>query len=232
MWKPLVLGNRGQEVKDSQWLLTHGRFGNFHPGPIDGIAGDQWAAAIKRAKYSLGYPRSLLRPIFGAQLYSYLLPKDRTGAKRLPLAYQQRRIARRPKAVNHRLLICDYARWGVAHEWSIGYRQTRPIPSSPWHLPMLTDCSGFATLAYKAGNAPDPNRNGYNGSGNTDTLSAHGTHIYTSQLRPADLVFYDHPEHVGIYMGGGHVIEHGSSAGPRWEPTFYRPVSHCRSYLP
>ena len=230
-WTDLVLGNRGQHVKDSQYLLTAGRFGNFHPGAIDGVAGDQWAAAIRRAKYALGYPTNLIVPIFGNRIYHYLLAKDHGGWV-LPAAYRARRIARRPKPVNHRTLVCDYARWGVKNERSISYAQTRPIPSNPWHLPMHTDCSGFSTLAYKAAGADDPNHFGYNGAGNTDSLSQHGTHISVSQLRPADLVFYDHPDHVGIYMGDGHVIEHGSSAGPRWEPTYYRPVSHCRSYLP
>lgn len=230
--RTLVLGNKGQEVKDSQWLLTHGRFGNFHPGSIDGIAGEQWAAAIKRAKYSLGYPKNLIIPVFGPRLYSYLLPRGRTGWKPLPPLYRARRIARRPKPVNHRLLICDYAKWGVQHEREIGYAEVRPIPSNPWSLPMHTDCSGFCTLAYKASGASDPNHYGYNGSGNTDSLSAHGTNVSVSQLRPGDLVFYTHPDHVGIYMGSSHVIEHGSSAGPRWEPVYYRPVSHCRSYLP
>ncbi len=229
--KTLVLGNKGQLVKDSQYLLTDGRFGNFHPGVRDGIAGDQWAAAIRRAKYALGYPTHLIVPTFGPKVYSYLLPKSQKGWRPLPAQYRARRIARRPKEVGKRTLVCDYARWGVKNERSIGYAQIRPIPASPWHLPMNTDCSGIATLAYKAADALGAI--GSNGrDGNTDTLSAHGKHIGVSQLRPADLVFYDHPDHVGIYMGDGHVIEHGSSAGPRWEPTYYRPVSHCRSYLP
>lgn len=228
--KTLVLGNKGPLVKDAQYLLTAGRFGNFHPGPIDGIFYQQMAAAIKRAKFALGYPTNLIVPTFGDKLYHYLLPKQQGGWV-LPPTYQKRRTARRPKAVDKRHLVCDYALWGVEHEPQITYAQVRPIPASPWRLPMRTDCSGFATLAYHAADAL--NAIGSNGrDGNTDTLSAHGKHISVSELRPADLVFYDHPGHVGIFMGHYHVIEHGSSAGPRWEPTNYRPVSHCRSYLP
>jgi hypothetical protein len=230
--RTLVLGNKGPDVKDAQYVLTFGRFGNFHPGPGDGIFGQQMAAAVKRAKFSLGYSNKYVIPIFGNKLYSYLLPRGHKGWRPLPLSYQARRVARLKAAkVTKRKLVCDYARWGVSHEPQISYAQVRPIPSNPWHLPMATDCSGIATLAYHAAGALDAI--GSDGtSGNTDTLSAHGKHVTVAQLRPADLVFYDHPDHVGIYMGGGHVIEHGSSAGPRWEPVYYRPVSHCRSYLP
>lgn len=231
--KTLVHGNRGQNVKDSQYLLTYGRFGNFHPGALDGNAGEQWMAAINRAKYALGYPKSRIHPVFGEQLYNYLLPRGRTGWKPLPPTYRARRIKRLKAAqVTKRVLVCDYARWGIKHEREISYAQVRPIPSRPWSLPMHTDCSGFATLAYKAAGANDPNHNNYDGSGNTSTLEAHGIHVSASALRPADLVFYDHPDHVGIYMGDKMVIEHGSSAGPRWEPYNYRTVTHCRSYLP
>jgi len=232
--KTLVLGNKDKAkhgpVHDAQYLLAEGRFGNFHPGPRDGIFGDQMAAAIKRAKWQLGYPSSAIVPVFGTRLYHYLLLKERGGWV-LPPAFLVRRAARRPKPTSKRDLVCDYARWGVRNEGQIGYAQVRPMPSTPWSLPMHTDCSGFSTMAYKAAKAPDPNHLGYNGSGNTDTLLAHGTPVSIAQLRPADLVFYDHPDHVGIYIGNGFVIEHGSSRGPRWEPTGYRTVTHCRRYL-
>lgn len=225
----LVLGNKGQVVKDCQYLLTSGRFGDFHPGPVDGVFGGRMAFAIKRAKYALGYPQHLIVPIMGDHLYHYLLPKAKGGWV-LPPLYRARRIKRRPRLVSRRDLVCEYARWAVKNEPLISYAQVRPIPASPWHLPMYTDCSGFATLAYHAANALGAiHSNGRDG--NTDTLLSAGRHVSVSQLQPADLVFYSHPEHVGIYMGHGLVIEHGSSRGPRWEPTNYRPITHCRSYL-
>lgn len=230
MKKPLVLGNHGQPVRDAQYLLAEGRFGNFHPGPRDGVFGDQMAAAIKRAKWALGYPANQIIPVFGDRIYHYLLLKEKGGWV-LPAAYRVRRSKRRPKPTTKRELVCEYARWGVRNEASIRYLQSRPMPSDPWQLPASFDCSVFTTLAYKAAHAPDPNGFGYSGAGNTDTQIAHGHPISVVQLRPADLVFYDNPDHVGIYMGSGFVIEHGSSRGPRWEPLGYRTVTHCRSYL-
>jgi hypothetical protein len=218
-------------VKSYQYVLKYNRWqDDFHPGPIDGVFGDQMAAAIKRAKFALGYPSDLIVPIMGDKLYHYLLPKDK-GGRRLPPSYLARRVRRKPKLIDKRKLVCQYAVWAVNNEWSIGYNQVRPIPSDPWRLPMHTDCSGFATLAYHAADALAAiHSNGRDG--NTDTLMAHGTHVWLNTLKPADLVFYSAPEHVGIYMGKGMVIEHGSSRGPRWEPTNYRVVTHCRSYLP
>lgn len=232
MKKPLVLGDKGPIVKDAQFNLTHSRWGNFHPGPLDGIFGDQMALAIRRAKFYLGYPDRMIVPVYGNKLHHYLLPKNKDGWN-LPVSYRARKATRRKKpGHNFRERVTDYAKWAVAREPSIHYAQVRPIPKSPWGLPLYTDCSGLATLAYKAGGCPDPNGSSYNGSGNTSSLQAHGTHITTSRLRPGDLVFYDHPDHVGIYMGNGYVIEHGSDRGPRWEPTNYRRVTACRSYLP
>jgi hypothetical protein len=78
--------------------------------------------------------------------------------------------------------------------------------------PMGIDCSEFVTLVYKEAEAPDPNGSGYDGSGNTSVLMANGKK--TSDPQPGDMVFYRSPEHVGIYIGGGQVIEMGGTPGP------------------
>jgi cell wall-associated NlpC family hydrolase len=76
---------------------------------------------------------------------------------------------------------------------------------------MGIDCSEFVTLVYKAADAPDPNGSGYNGTGNTDTLMANGHK--TNDPQPGDLIFYTSPDHVGVYVGNGDVIEIGGKAG-------------------
>lgn len=109
------------------------------------------------------------------------------------------------------------------------YEQKRPMANStlfPASLdqsgPTLVflDCSEFVTLVYKAAGANDPNGAGYNGSGNTGTLMANGKK--TSDPQPGDMIFYRSPEHVGIYVGGGKVIEIGGNPGPLLLPVDYR----------
>jgi NlpC/P60 family len=233
--KTLVRGNRDKgttgPVHDAQFLLAFNRWNvNFHPGPRDGIFGPQMGEAIRRAKWYLGYPSNQIVPVFGDVLYHYLLDKSK-GGRALPPRFQARKLARRPKPSTKRTLVGDYARWAVANAYAIDYGQVRPIPFFPWRLPFTTDCSGFVTLAYHAADALDAI--GSDGlSGNTDTLQAHGRMTTRAGMRLADLVFYDSPEHVGIFMGNGMVIEHGGVGAPRWEPVNYRTPVAYRSYLP
>lgn len=86
------------------------------------------------------------------------------------------------------------------------------IPSGPEVLHI--DCSAFVTLVYKTAGVPDPNgpAYAYNGSGNTQSLMANGTR--TANPQPGDMIFYRSPEHVGIYIGDGKVIEIGGNPGP------------------
>lgn len=102
---------------------------------------------------------------------------------------------------------------GLKEHHRLVYRQARPIPRSLWTgNPLYTDCSGFTTLCYKAAGAPDPNGYGYNGSGNTGSQMANGTKV--AHPKPGDMVFYRSPEHVGIFIGDGEVIEFGGEPGP------------------
>lgn len=80
------------------------------------------------------------------------------------------------------------------------------------------DCSGFVWVVLKQGGYNVP----YRSSG---ALAAWATPISASQAVPGDLVFW--PGHVGIYAGGGTVIDDGTAAGPKlstiWgSPTYGR----------
>ena len=88
----------------------------------------------------------------------------------------------------------------------------------PPHLPPLADCSGFATWVYYAAGMGDPNGAGFNGTGYTGTLWAHGSSS-GHQPKPGDLVFFGDPNktsgHVAIYIGDGLVVSQGGpGAGP------------------
>jgi hypothetical protein len=126
--------------------------------------------------------------------------------------------------------IVEAARWGLAHRAEFRYLQYRPMAKSLFEKFALThtDCSAFATLCYKAANVKDPNGANYNGSGNTQSLKTQGN--TTNQPQPGDLVFYDNPEHVAVYIGEGKVIELGGTPGPNEEPINYRTVAEIRSY--
>jgi Putative peptidoglycan binding domain/NlpC/P60 family len=139
-----------------------------------------------------------------------------------------KQLAPRPTS-NKRLEIVGYAHWATKNTNRFTYAQIRPIPPMPYAPHIATDCSGFATLSYKAGEAPDPNGNHYNGLGNTSTLQAHGTRVISP--KPGDLIFYRSPDHVGVYIGNGKVTEFGGPGGPREVSEWYRTVTDIRSYL-
>ena len=120
--------------------------------------------------------------------------------------------------------------WGIAHQASIHYAEKRPMPLTTVHvlphLPLTTDCSGWATLCYRYAGAADPNGLGYSGSGYTGTLLKHMHHITAATAKPGDLVVYGCKSiptghHVAVIMDvGSHTPEtiitcsHGSEAGP------------------
>lgn len=85
----LSYGDHGPQVKTLQRLLAGSRFGNFHPGPIDGQFGPRTASAVQRAKRALGYQRRDVQPTAGHPLVAYL-----RGEKNLGPAMKVRRAAR------------------------------------------------------------------------------------------------------------------------------------------
>jgi len=248
MRKTLVLSNpymRGKVVRDAQYQLKHNRFKvDFRPGERDGVFGEATAQASKRAKYYLGYPKRLIHPTYGPILNNYLRGPEK-GGKRLPRLYKARmvyrqQIARRQQ--DKRIGVVNTAKFAAAREPIIHYTQSALRMQGvrdrikPPRVPNWEDCSSFVTWLYWVAGAPDPNGLNYSGYGYTGTLVRHGRPISVVQLRPGDLVFYGGsywvPHHVAVYVGGGQVISHGTESGPKWASANYRPINHCRSYLP
>jgi hypothetical protein len=206
----------GQDVKDVQYLLDgNNRFKqNFHPGKRDGSYGETTAAATKRAKYWLGYPlpntdhdRWWSR-VFGAKLYSYLLPKSHTGWKSLPLTYRVRRAARlkaasatssvKSKALQIGLheasLHIHESPWGSNN---VKYGQWYGLNHEPW-------CAMFVTWCFsQAGDKKIFARGRYTAYAYAPEYSARAGHPYlsiTSSPEPGDIVVYHHGQgHVGIF---------------------------------
>lgn len=130
--------------------------------------------------------------------------------------------------------VVHWAKWGVSFEPSIHYSEA--VDRDDWLtkraglLPLVTDCSGFATACYKWAGADDPNGLGYKQLGYTGTLLSHMKVV--SRPKPGDLVVYGPGtgHHVGIVVEAGSdplTVSHGQERGP-----LYIRVSEERRYQP
>ncbi len=88
------------------------------------------------------------------------------------------------------------------------------------------DCSGFTMQVYSrvAGvSLPHPSMSQMNC----------GSAITYDQLRPGDLVFYNNPNHVAIYIGNGAIVHAGSpETGINVTSVFFKTPIGYRTYLP
>jgi len=210
----------------AQRLLAKNKCGGFDPDRIDGEYGELTAAAVWRAKWMLGYPERLMNRNFGPKLNDYL-----SGTKPLPAAYAKARATRLKESKSQdgiRKQIVRWANWGVENTGQIGYDKKGPrleALGSPGHLPLVTDCSAFATLCYNWAGAPNPNEAGpYDGKHltYTGTMLKHCQHIPRSSAKPGDLVVWsggDYPDgsHVGVLVEPGRdplLVSHGQQSGP------------------
>lgn len=144
-----------------------------------------------------------------------------------------------------RAKIVAYCEWGIKNSALIHYSQIQSnrlaALAKPRHLPQATDCSGFATDAYKDAGAPNPNRaDGLWKPGEfyTGTMLECGVEVKVPL--PGDLLLYNN-HHVIVFMyvwhGAWIGCSHGQDIGPlaifqHREALFqgYKPM--IRSYLP
>jgi len=152
----------------------------------------------------------------------------------------KKRASARRAAVSNALL-------GVRHRGSIHYTQGPRrwdgirLRRKPYkgQYPNWADCSAFVTWClYYALRRRGVRRDIVNGAnwngGFTGTLLTHGKRVHGAPKK-GDLVIYGRGgsgEHVAMYIGGGHVVSHGSEPGPMILPTHYRPdVMQVRRYI-
>jgi hypothetical protein len=211
-WHPLGLTSpltRGNGVTTAQLLLQ--KHGWLHGAPVDGEYGPLTAAATRRAKYALGYPRKEVNGTFGPVLYAYL-----TGAKRVPARYKARAAIRRARAraaadrskVRRAALdrACAEARAGVKEHPANSNRATPSL----WYGLIGPWCMMGVTWAYVTA--------GYKGKAflrgvrwasvpafwNDAVAGRNGVHvIHPSDVQPGDPVCFDWdggvPDHVGMF---------------------------------
>jgi hypothetical protein len=213
----------GPDVTEAQQLLTNGPYGDFHVGGIDGEYGELTAGAAMRAKWAVGYPETKVDGAFGPRLKTFL-----QGAP-LPTDYAARRAQRlaHPYAQLRAQIVAN-AEWGVAHEQQIHYSENGPRLAGLGHprlLPLLTDCSGFATLCYNWATAPDPNGNEYDPhrTAYTGTMMKACHAVPRTAVQPGDLVIFgSYPgNHVCLVARVGVdplLVSHGSDSGPKHVP--------------
>jgi hypothetical protein len=208
----------GPDVKHVQDLLTSGPYGNFHPGDIDGEYGPATAAAVRAAKFALGFPTANVDGACGPKLLAFL------EGTPLPPEFQAAAAARKhdlAKALTIRDSIVQAAQWGIDNEAQIHYKQSRPIEGlkNAFQLPLQTDCSGFVTNCYAWSGGPDPNGNNFSGQGFTGSLLTNCRHIPRSAVQPGDLVVWGsgNGEHVCLVLtaeADPWLVSHGQEKGP------------------
>jgi cell wall-associated NlpC family hydrolase len=84
---------------------------------------------------------------------------------------------------------------------------------------LTTDCSGFATLCYYLGGAPDPNGRGYDGYGWTGSLLEGMENVDRHAVLAGDLVVWgEYPgHHCAVVLERGDdplLASHGQERGP------------------
>ena len=204
--------------------------GGYWQTKKDGQYGEHTVHAVALSAWSIGIGDEDLAPLkdHGAcsqQLQTWIRhPEERNDAQKERAEKIKDEVAKKiEEHKNARSGILEVAKWGCAHEPEIHYQQLRPMDgiNSPHKLPLHTDCSGFATLAYKWAGGPDPNGSGFNGLGFTGTMLGHCRHVSKSAAKPGDLVVFGaYPgTHVVILVeDGSHAdplcVSHGQEAGP------------------
>src|SRR4029078_5687462 len=62
----------GPQVRRAQRALLHNPFVTFDPGPLDGVYGERTAAAVRRAKYWMGFPEQKIDQVCSSDLLTLL----------------------------------------------------------------------------------------------------------------------------------------------------------------
>lgn len=139
----------GPHVRSAQRALLHNPFGTFDPGTLDGIYGERTAAAVRRAKYWMGYPEQRIDQICDGNLLALLAEEQA-----LPASFKATRTRRLHRAQDTHL-------WGAAYEAAVSCVGDREAPPgshrcefSDWYGVPGPWCAMFMSWCYvQAGSA-------------------------------------------------------------------------------
>jgi peptidoglycan hydrolase-like protein with peptidoglycan-binding domain len=120
--------------------------------------------------------------------------------------------------------IVKWAKWGVENHGRFNYTegpQRMAQVRGPGTGAIFADCSAFVTYCYSWAGVSDPNGLGYNGTGYTGTLLAHGTPITLAQVQPGDVIVYGPGTgwHTALIVEAGPdplTVSHGQQGDPNY----------------
>jgi hypothetical protein len=210
----------GQKVEDCQYLLKgHSRFkglATYKDGKVDGVYGPVTAAAVKRAKFWLGYPLAACDRIFGQTVYEYLRVNH---WRPLPVSYQDRRAARLAAAVKTpgQLALAEAATHLGYRESPFGSNDTifgawYGLQGQPWCAVFESYCFGHTGSGFRYSYVPDIYHDARNGLNRLQV-------VWTP--KPGDLALYDiggeqlaHTAFVHTSPASGRFEDLGGNTGP------------------
>jgi hypothetical protein len=247
---PLRVGDRGQRVRDLQWLLSGHQPSVYrrtiHPyhGRVDGVYGPRTAAAVKATKYRLGFPMREVDGRAGKQLFEFLLGKRArplgwigVASKRVHASIAgQTACSRRITAAARAELGVHESPWGSNDGARVRvYQSVTGAYHAPW-------CASFVQYVLrKAGVGTIANR-----SAGVFYIAnwAHRHTLLHAQPKPGSVVLYLRAlGHTGVVESvtkrGFYTIEGNASDAVRrrWHPTGYAHtvfiwLPHCAGSAP
>lgn len=192
---------KGHDVEHAQTLLTRGRFGIFHPGTIDGEYGEATAAAVRRAKWALGYPTKEVNGAFGDKLEGLL-----SGTKALPILYalrRKKRLTPAPATLAQKALVSAAKQLGVKESPADSNR----VLFSQWYGLTGPWCAMFVSWNYVAAGSKSfkaGQHYAYCPYILSDAKAGRNGLQLVSSPQPGDIVLYcwngtGVPEHTGLF---------------------------------
>src|SRR6476619_2573086 len=106
----------GPQVRRAQRALLHNPYGTFDPGPLDGVYGERTAAAVRRAKYWMGFPEQKIDQVCGSDLLTLLAEESPLSSS---LKSMRTRRLRRAE---------DAQLWGAAYDAAVSCVGDREEP--------------------------------------------------------------------------------------------------------
>ena len=112
----------GPHVRRAQRALLHNAYGTFDPGPLDGVYGERTAAAVRRAKYWMGFPEQRIDQVCGSDLLILLAEQSP-----LPSSLKSMRTRRLKRAEDAQLWGGGVRRGGIVRRRSGGAAGKPPV---------------------------------------------------------------------------------------------------------
>lgn len=195
----------GKDVSIVQHRLAgegEGKFGNYHPGKVDGEYGEHTAGAARRAKYWLGYKGSEIDHTYGMILDAYITKrKPLSSAMKVRRAYRIKHAGDKP--FREEVLSKALTQLGETEhppDSNISKFSTWYGMIGPWCAMFVSWCQAKLGGTFHYSYCPYILRDARAGKNGLAVVSA-------SHVKPGHGVLYDWdnngvPDHVGFFHSG------------------------------